>query len=47
MQEEFGLKADVLNALAAGWKKISRGFALEPEPRMPPGPRWTFPKLIK
>lgn len=43
MREEFGLKADALNALAAGRNKTSRGWALEPKPRMPPGPRWIFP----
>jgi hypothetical protein len=43
MREEFGLKRDALSLLVAGLTKSSQGWALEPKPRMPPGPRWTFP----
>lgn len=43
MREEYGLKADALDSLVAGRSRTSQGWALEPKPRMPDGPRWIFP----
>lgn len=43
MREEYGLKADGLDAVVAVRSQTTRGWGLVPKPRMPAGPKWIFP----